>query len=164
MIDSNNWLQNVSQKLAANGYSPLNAQAYQPQGFKYSAGRSRFELSKFGMAESFFTFAEIPNLTKEILMHYSTTAFKFVNTQKKVGLPNGLFVATFSYAVVITANLDSQLAQYVKAADLIKHWSAFEMPIVFDLSDGSLNYFEKTPLWGAAYYSGFRKEIQKNLS
>jgi hypothetical protein len=164
MINSNSWLQGVSQKLATNGYSSVAPEKYQAQGFKYSAQRSRFELSKFGMAESFFTFAEIPNLTKEVLMQFSTTALKLANNNKKVSLPNGLFVATFSYNVAITANLDVQLAEYVRQADLIKHWSAFELPIVFDLANGVLHYYEKTPLWGAAYYNGFRKEIKSNLT
>ncbi len=164
MINSNDWLQNVSQKLALSGFSPLSPEKYQPQGFKYAVRRSRFEISKFGMAESFFTFAEIPNLRQEILTQYSTTAFKFANSNKSFPLPNGLFVATFCYAVAITANIDVQLAQYVKATSPIKHWSAFEMPIVFDLTSGNLFYFEKTPMWGAAYYNGFRNEIQRNLT
>lgn len=164
MINSNSWLQNVSQKLASSGFSPLSAEKYQPQGFKYVVRRSRFELSKFGMAENFFTFSEIPNLTREILVQYSTTAFKFANSNKSSSLPNGLFVATFCYAVAITANIDVQLTQYVKDTSPIKHWSAFEMPIVYDLTSENLFYFEKTPLWGAAYYNGFRKEIQRNLT
>lgn len=163
MINSNDWLQNVSQKLSSSGFSPLSSDKFQPQGFKYAVRRSRFEITKFGMAESFFTFAEIPNLTREILMQYSNTSFKFSNNNRSFPLPNGFFVSTFCYAVAITANLDVQLAQYVKDTSPIKHWSAFEMPIVFDLTSGNLFYFEKTPLWGAAYYNGFRKEIQKNL-
>ena len=38
------------------------------------------------------------------------------------------------------------------------------MPVVFDLASGSLYYFEGTPLWGAAYYAGFRREVQANLA
>lgn len=164
MINNNDWLQNVNQKLSSNGFSPLAAEKYQSQGFKYVARRSRFEITKFGMAETFFSFTEIPNLTKEILMQYSNTSFKFSNNNRNFPLPNGFFVSTFCYAVAITANLDIQLAQYVKDTAPIKHWSAFEMPVVFDLTDGNLFYFEKTPFWGAAYYNGFRNEIKKNLS
>ena len=163
MINSNSWLQQVSQKLGANSYQPLPAEKYQPQNFKYAAHRSRFEISKFGMAENFFTFAEIPNLTPEILQQYSSASFKFANANKSTPLPNGWFVATFCYAVAITANLNPQLAQYVRDTAPIKHWGAFEMPVVFDLANGGLYYFEKTPVWGAAYYAGFRKEVQTNL-
>ncbi len=164
MIDSNSWMQHVSQKLAASSFVPLNAQIYQPQGYKYAVRRSRFEISKFGNAEYFFTFAEIPNLTPDVLRSYSSAAFQFALKNKTFPLPCGFFEAVFCFAVVITANLHPQLAQSVCETMPIKHWSAFEMPIVFDLANGGLYYFEKTPVWGAAYYAGFRREIQTNLT
>ncbi len=164
MINNNSWLQSAAQKLAANSYQALPPEKYQPLNFKYAAHRSRFELSKFGMAENFFTFAEIPNLTPEVLRQYTSAAFKFANANKSSSLPNGFFAATFCFAVAVTMNLHPQLAQYVRDTAPIKHWSAFEMPVVFDLANGGLYYFEKTPLWGAAYYNGFRQEIQTNLS
>ena len=37
------------------------------------------------------------------------------------------------------------------------------MPIVYDETEGRLYYFEKTPIWGAAYYRGFRKKIRQLL-
>ena len=44
-----------------------------------------------------------------------------------------------------------------------KHWASNEIPVVFDLADGNLCYLEKTPVWGAAYFAGFRREIENNL-
>lgn len=163
MINSNVWLGQVSQNLTMNGFAPLAQQIYQPQGYKYAVRRSRLELSKFGNAEYFFTFAEIPNLTPDVLLKYSAAAFRFALNNKSFPLPCGLFEAVFCFAVVITANLHPELADSLRAAEPIKHWSAFEMPVVFDLANGGLHYFEKTPVWGAAYYAGFRREIQSNL-
>lgn len=163
MTDSTLWLQGVSQKLASNGYAALPSQIYEAQNFKYAARRSRFEITKFGMAENFFVFGEISNLTQEILRQYTTAAFKFANDNKTVKLPNGFFAATFCFAVVITSNLDPQLAQYIRETEPVSHWSAFELSIVFDKASGDLVFYEKTPLWGGAYYKGFRKEIQTNL-
>lgn len=164
MINSNSWLQQVSQKLAANSYGSMPPEKYQPQNFKYAAHRSRFEITKFGMAENFFVFAEIPNLSAQVLQQYANAAFNFANQNKKVSLPNGLFVATFCYAVAITAHLDQQFAEYVRNTMPTSHWGAFEFPVIFDLATGNLCYYEKTPLWGAAYYRGFRNEIQMNLA
>ena len=164
MINSNAWLGQVSQKLAASGFAPLAQQIYQPQGYKYAVRRSRFEISKFGNAEYFFTFAEIPNLTPEVLRGYSSAAFQFALKNKSFPLPCGFFEAVFCFAVVITANLHPQFAQFIRDSAPIKHWSAFELPVVFDLANGGLYYFEKTPVWGAAYYAGFRREIQTNLT
>ena len=163
MTNSNSWLQYVSQKLAANSFLPLPPETYQPQGYKYAVRRSRFEITKFGMAETFFTFAEIPNLSPAVLQQFSGASFEFANNNKAVSLPNGLFVALFCFAVALTENLDPQTAEFIRDTAPIKHWSAFEMPVVIDLTNGNLVYFEKTPVWGAAYYSGFRREIQVNL-
>ncbi len=163
MTNSNAWLQFVSQKLAANSFVPLAPEIYQPQNYKYAVRRSRFELSKFGMAETFFVFAEIPNLTPSVTQQFSAAAFEFANRNKAVALPNGFFVALFCYAVAITENLHPETLAFIKDTAPIKHWSAFEMPVAIDLVNGNLAYFEKTPVWGAAYYAGFRREIEKSL-
>ncbi len=163
MLNSNQFFQNVSQRLAANSYAPLAPQTYQPLGFKFGVRRSGFELSKFGVCERFFLFAEIPNLDATVLQSYSAGAFQFANKNKSTPLPNGLFSCVFCFAVVVTENLDPQLAQAIRDSSPIKHWSAFEMPVVYDVANGGLYYFEKTPVWGAAYYAGFRQEVKNNL-
>ena len=163
MLNTGPFLQNASQKLAANAYRPLDPQKYQPMGYKFGAHRSRFEPSKFGMAERFFMFAEIPNLDSAILQQFSGTSFQFANNNKSAPLPNGFFMSIFCFAVAITENLDPQLAQSIRDTAPIKHWAAFEMPIVYDVANGGLYYFEKTPVWGAAYYAGFRREVEMNL-
>src|SRR5262245_60525134 len=155
MTNSDSWLQYVSQKLAANRFRPTKQEIYQPQGFRYAAQRSGFELSKFGMAEYFFTFAEIPNLTPQVLQQFSGASFQFANKNKEVPLPNGFFVATFCFAVAMTENLSPETASYIRDTAPVKHWSAFEMPAAIDLTNGNLVYCEKTPMWGAAYFAGF---------
>lgn len=163
MINSDSWLQYVSQKLAANSFTPLSPGTYQPQGYKYAVRRSRFEITKFGIAETFFTFAEIPNLSPEVLKKFSGASFAFANQNKAVSLPNGLFVALFCFAVAITENLDPQTAEFIRGTAPDKHWSAFEIPVAVDVTNGNLAYYEKTPAWGAAYYAGFRRQIEENL-
>lgn len=163
MTNSGQWLTYVSHKLAANRFSPMDPAVYQPQGYKYMAQRSEFEISKFGMAEYFFTFAEVPNLTPAVMQQYSGSAFQFSNNNKQVSLPNGLFAATFCFAVAMTENLSPETADVIRNTTPVKHWSAFEYPVVMDLVSGNLVYFEKTPLWGAAYFAGFRRMIEANL-
>jgi hypothetical protein len=38
------------------------------------------------------------------------------------------------------------------------------MPVVYDAQRDRLFYFEKTPIWGAAYYRGLRKQITDLLA
>lgn len=163
MTNSDSWLQYVSHKLAASGFTPLAPDVYQPRGFKFAVRRSRFEITKFGMAETFFTFAEIPNLSPQVLQQFSSASFEFANKNKAVSLPNGLFVALFCFAVAITENLHPQTAEFIRGTAPVKHWSAFEMPVAVDVTNEELVYYEKTQAWGAAYYAGFRREIQTNL-
>jgi hypothetical protein len=163
MTNSDSWLQYISPKLAANKFHPMKPEIYQPQGYKYAVQKSGFSLATFGMSEHFFTFAEIPDLSPQTLKNYSGAAFKFANANKEVPLPNGLFNAVFCFPVVITENLSPETAEYVRGTTPEKHWSAFEVPAVMDLTSHSLVYFEKTPLWGAAYFNWFRRQIVEVL-
>jgi hypothetical protein len=162
-MNSTPFLQHVSQKLMANGFRPLAPEIYQPMSYKYAVRRSRFEIAKFGMADAFFTFAEIPDLQPAVMQSYSGVSFGLANKNKATPLPNGFFSFVVCYAVAITERLDPQVAQWIRTESPAKHWAANEMPVVFDLANGSLCYYEGTPLWGAAYFSGFRREIQQNL-
>lgn len=162
-MNSTPFLQSASQKLAANGYGPLQPQVYQPLGFKYAVRRSRFEVLKFGMAESFFLFAEIPNLNAGVLQGFSNQAFNFAGKNKTISLPNGFFMSISCFPVAITENLDPNLGKSVVSSSPVKHWAAFEMPVVYDVTSGGLYYFQNTPLWGAAYFAGFRREVEANL-
>jgi hypothetical protein len=163
MLNSNAWLQQAANRLAASAFVALPAAIYQPQGYKYAVRRTRFEITKFGMAETFFTFAEIPNLTAETLYRYSNAAYRFAISNKAVPLPCGLFESVFCFPVAVTAHLHPQLADYIRQTEPVKHWSAAEIPVIFDLSNGGLYCFERTPIWGGAYYAGFRREIQQFL-
>jgi len=158
-INSGPWLTHVSQRLIANWYQPMKPEVYQPLGFKFAVNRSGFEISKFGMVDRTFVFADIPELDVPKLQQYSKAAFEFAKNNKSVSLPNGLF----SFGVIITANADPTLVEALKASQPITHWSAFEMPVIFDLANGGLYYYETTPMWGAAYHSSFRREVQNNL-
>ena len=162
-MNSTPWLNHVSPKLAANDFRPMAPEKYQSMSFKYVVQRSRFEISKFGMVEAFFTFAEIPDPQQAVLQNYSAISFGLANKNKSAPLPNGLFMCVFCYAVAITERLDPQVADWIRNTSPPKHWASNEIPVVFDLSDGNLCYFEKTPLWGAAYYAGMRREIERNL-
>jgi hypothetical protein len=163
MNNSDSWLQYVSSKLSANGFSPLPPEIYRPQGYKYAVQRSQFEISKFGMADRFFTFAEIPNLTPAVMSQFSAISFKFANKNKKVSLPNGIFSFTLCFAVAITENLSKETAEFIANTTPPPHWASNEMRVAIDLTNGNLAYFINTPLWGAAYYAGFRRMIEANL-
>jgi hypothetical protein len=163
MSSSDQWMTYVAQKLSANGFKPMSPELYRPQGYKYAAQRSRFEITKFGMVDTVFTFAEIPDLTPNAMNQFSAASFAFAGRNKTSALPNGFFMATFCFAVAITANLSQQTADFIMDSMAPAHWAANEMRVAFDLASGHLFYYQKTPMWGAAYYAGMRREIERNL-
>lgn len=44
-----------------------------------------------------------------------------------------------------------------------KLWAAFEMPVLVDLESGRIHSLEKTPIWGAFYFRGFRQLVRETL-
>ena len=161
--NSDVWLHRVAARLQSHRFVPMTPQSYQAAGFKFAAHRSRFEIMKFGMAETFFIFADISELTHQSMTSFSNTAFQFAIRSKSVPLPRGLFESVWCFAVAITNNLHPQVAESIRGAVPRKHWSAGEIPVAFDAATGLLCYFEKTPVWGAAYYAAFRRQIQTYL-
>lgn len=158
------WLQQyVHPRLAADAFTPMHDQQYRPWNFRFAAHRSRFEISKFGMAETFFVFGDVPVLTPEALTSFSDAAYRYAIQSKVVPLPCGFFESVWCFAVAITSGLHPQAAEWVRTTTPPKHWSSGEMRVVFDVSTGQLAYFDQTPMWGAAYYAGFRRQIERVL-
>jgi hypothetical protein len=161
--NSDAWLRQVETKLRSQEFIPLQPQSYQPAGFRLAVRRTRFEITKLGMAETFFVFADVPALNPQTMASFSSAAFDFAIKSKSVPLPCGLFESVWSFAVAVTSNLPADVAEWIRNTTPPSHWSAAEIPVVFDLATGQLCYFEKTPLWGGAYYKGFRSQIQRSL-
>jgi hypothetical protein len=163
-VNSTPFLNRVSQKLGSNGFMPMGPQFYQPAGFKYAARRSRFEISKFGMHDAVFVFAEIPDLDPAKMKNFADAAFNFANSNKSVSLPNGFFMSVSCFPVAITENLHPQMSQMIRDNAPTNHFGGFEMPVAYDVTSGMLSYYERTQLWGAAYIAGFRRVVVDNLA
>ena len=158
------WLQqHVFPRLAADGFTPLQDQQFRPWNFAFAARRTRFEITKFGMSETFFVFGDVPVVNPDSLNAFADAAYRFSIQSKTVPLPNGWFESVWCYAVAITQGLHPQAAEWVRATAPPKHWGSGEMRAVFDAATGQLVYFEGTPVWGAAYYAGFRSQLERAL-
>ena len=62
------------------------------------------------------------------------------------------------FPFIITENIFAELANFMKSTYCPKHFGAAEFPSVIDLSTNYVYYYTTTPLWGYAYYSGFRRD------
>lgn len=158
------WLETVIRRLAADGFAVSRSVEFVSQKFKAVAHRSRFELTKFGNSETFFVFAEFEKLDQNLIRSFSSLAFQYATQARSFPLPRGVFESVFCFPVCLSSVVNDVTLRYVRDTAPAKHWAAAEIPVVYDTARNKLWYFEKTPLWGAAYYRGFRTQIRRYLA
>lgn len=159
----NGWLRSARNRLESAGFVILDDLSFDGRKIAFLARRSRFEWTKFGMSETFFTFAEFEHLTTQRLRNFSAVAYQCAIRHKTVPLPCGFFECVWSYAVAVAEDVDPDALTSVQRDTPPMHWASAEIPAVYDLGQRDLFYFEQTPLWGSAYWAGFRREIDELL-
>jgi hypothetical protein len=157
------WLNSARNNLSAGGFVILDDVSYDGRAFPLVARRTRFELTKFGFSESFFVFCEFDRLTTAEVREFSADAYRYAKQHKTIPLPCGLFESVWCYAIALAEAVDEATLDSIRSETPPKHWASAEIPVIYDQARHRLFYFEKTPLWGSAYYAGFRKQILKLL-
>lgn len=157
------WLQASLKRLSDDRFRVSHDASSNGQRFTAVAHRSRFELSKFGNCETLFVFGRPSGADATGLRQFCSQAFEYALQHKRFPLPRGVFEAVFCFGVGLVDRLDPAVAEQIRSTAPPKHWASGEIPVVYDQSNGSLCYFEKTPAWGAAYFKGFRNQIKKYL-
>jgi len=124
--------------------------------------RTRVELSKFGQSNtySFIKYAETPDVKNFEL--FSRESFNYAMSLPK-SIPVGLGSMVAVYPCYLVNRITKELADFVKNY-LNKHYASFEFPGILDMFSKDLYYYPTTPVWGALYYNGFRKEIYNMYS
>lgn len=158
------YISTVIPRVGEQGFDCTQDVAYGDETFLCVARRARFELGKFGFAETFFVFGEFSSVDTRALTEFSGKCFKYALSAKRVPLPRGLFESVFCYSVALVDRVDDAVASAVRSQAPARHWASAEIPVVYETESGALHYFEKTPVWGGAYYAGFRKTIQELLA
>ena len=158
------YLDHVEDRFRAAGFDWRDGSQMEGPGLLAAASKSGFELTKFGISEDFFAFGQFDDPDSNALRDFSARVFDYAVANKKSWLPRGLFSGVFVYAVAIVHSIDDEAALTIRQIMPPKHWSAAEIPVVLNLSNGELIFFEKTSAWGAAYYKGFRGKIKQFLT
>jgi hypothetical protein len=161
MTDS--WLGSTCRRLESAGYVIEREVSHDGRLFPVVARRTRFDLLKFGFSESFFIFHQFDRLSLADFRRFSADAFRCAKAHRAIPLPCGLFESVWCYAVAIANAVDGPALEAIRSETPPKHWAAAEIPVVYDQTLRQLGYFDRTPLWGAAYYAGFRKQINRLL-
>jgi hypothetical protein len=163
-LQATDYLTDVTARLSANKFECTRNVGIGDWRFDLAARRTRLELTKFGFAETFFVFGLAPEIDGQALAEFSNASWVYAMNARKMSLPVGMFESVFSFAVAVVPSVDAALAEVVRNQRPERHFSSFEMPVIVDLSARTLHYFEKTGVWGFAYFAGFRKLIRKQLA
>jgi hypothetical protein len=158
------YLDLVAGRLEAGGFELSRDVASGDREFALVARRRRVEPGKMGIADTTLVFQTLRAVGQGALKDFSAAAFRLASRLGSGGPPRGLGKAVICYAVAVTEQIDDATIAGVRAQAPVKHWAANELPVVVDLSSNTLHYFQRTPMWGAAYYRGFRKTIERYLS
>lgn len=122
----------------------------------------KFECKWFATKFKMFSFINYSNhVSKEIIEAYSKICFEYSRKNYK-GVPRGLQNGFVSFSVIASENIEEDAIRFAQARPS-KHFSAFEMPIIYDLNKKSLYYYVDTPMWGRIYYKYFREYIERNF-
>ncbi len=110
-----------------------------------------------------FSFAAYTDrIDEKLIKNYTGKCLQYACKNKK-GLPRGFQNGVVSYSILVSESIDPSAISFVsKRPD--KHWSAFEMPIIVDLSKKELYYYKENILWGALYDSFLNEYIICNFN
>ena len=116
-----------------------------------------FNASKFGNVDT-YCFAKYvkENADGALLQSFSMQTFDY-SYKIRQGGPLGLGNMLVVFPLLITEKISTELYAFLKNY-CPKHFAAAEFPSTLDLASGSLYHYELTPVWGAFYYDGYRRD------
>ena len=88
---------------------------------------------------------------------FSARSFDYALKNNK-GLPRGVFSAIASIAILQGEAPDREAVQFCTGPPR-KHWSAYEVPVLFDTVNGQGFRFKSNPFWGMVFYPFFAETI-----
>lgn len=117
-----------------------------------------FEMKWFATKLKNFTFiSTMDRIDKGDISSYSDSCLRYALQHYK-GLARGMHNGVTSFNVLVSKNVTDSAKEFAEARPPL-HFSAFEMPIIVDLTKRTIHYYRETPIWGSLYYKYFREYI-----
>ena len=152
-MEFDRYRQLVGGRFAAQQMTPMGAALYYEE---------RFEAKWiFTKLKQFSFLAQAEQATAEQLARYSAQCLEYALSGAP-GLPRGLQNGVVSFSVLAAPEVTEDAVAFACSRPK-KHFAAFEVPVLADLTAGRLYYYDKTALWGAVYYKYFRQYIEKSF-
>lgn len=119
--------------------------------------RSKVEISKFGNVDTYCVIKYVPQGADiNYMQKFSGWAYD-LGYNHRTGAPLGFGAMLVTYPLLIVENITPELQSFM-ASYCPKHFAAAEFPAILDIATGRLYRYEKTPIWGYAYYGTYRNE------
>jgi len=96
-------------------------------------------------------------IEKQTVDSFSSASFQYALKNSK-GWPRGFQAAIGSVAILQGSNIDNDAKIFCEKPSR-KHWSAFEIPVIYDVDKKKTIRYTNTPMWGAIYFPFFSKTI-----
>jgi len=160
----NTFLEKLEQKLYISGFEIKSKISLSPYQLDLLAVKSSWEVSKFGKMARFILVTSMEDVDTETLKDFSSISTKYAIKNRGSLLPRSLGGSLLSVPVIISEDFKVELKRWVENTLAKKHWAAFEFPVIISLKEKKIYYCKKNPIWGLAYYKGFRKFVEKQLS
>ncbi len=110
-----------------------------------------------------FSFVSSTNkIDLDNIINYSSICTDYALKSYK-GLPIGFQNGITSFNVLVSENVSEEAKKYAVSRPR-KHFSLFEMPIIYNLANRKIYYYKDTPKWGSIYYRHFREYIEKHFN
>lgn len=96
-------------------------------------------------------------IPRQVIDDFSARSFDFALKNNK-GLPRGVFSAICSIAILLGDEPENEAVQFCTGSPR-KHWSAYEVPVLFDTAKRQSFRFKSYPFWGLVFYPFFAETI-----
>ena len=160
-MDENTLIGKIKENLKKKGYGIQENIEYGDYKFLLVGHLSKFEVSKFGTNDYFFTVGKVKEPILANIRDLSNQSFGYSGGHRSNPLPPGIFGGYWVFPIIMVESVSESVSNAIQNEVPPKHWSSAEFPIVVDLTSKKTYYFQGTPIWGAAYYAGFRQLINE---
>jgi len=160
MIDYKNYINIASKRLLKDGFDIKQDRILDMD--VTIATKKIFKLTWFATQLNIFVcMSNVDYISSDLIKNFSSAALDYGIIFKE-GLPRGLQSGVVSFSVLASLSIDEDAIKWINKKPK-KHFAAFEFPVLYDLNNHEIYYYEKTPMWGAIYYGFFREFTLKNF-
>ncbi|CAM3724033.1 hypothetical protein MUGA111182_05490 [Mucilaginibacter galii] len=96
---------------------------------------------------------------KVLIERFSHECYEYA-TKNNRGWPRGIQSGVGSVAILKATTTDRDAAEFCEKPSK-KHWSAFEIPVIYDTANLRTVKYLKNPIWGTIYFPYFTELIGK---